>query len=270
MSEKVRVDLHNHTSLCNHADGSMEEYVQKAIDVGIDVFGFSDHAPMSFDPKYRMDISKKDFYEKEVLFLKEKYKSEIEILLAYEVDFMQNRSLMLDDILKAKVDYLIGSIHFIEEKNSDLWGFDNPEFIGKYKEKNIDQIWIDYFEVIEEMAKSNLFDVVGHLDLIKVFKFLPQKDIRLIANKALKAIKKSNMVLEINAAGLRKPITQTYPSKELLEEAYDLDIPITFSSDAHNTSQIGFKYEEVTALAKQIGYSKCVLFRNRDKKLVTF
>ena len=59
----MRIDLHNHTTLCNHATGSMEEYVQKAIELGIDEFGFSEHAPMDFDQKYRLDISKKDYYE---------------------------------------------------------------------------------------------------------------------------------------------------------------------------------------------------------------
>ncbi len=268
--KKTRVDLHNHTTLCNHATGSMEEYVQKAILEGIDIFGFSDHAPMHFDPKYRMDITQKESYEKDVLILKEKYKKDIEILLAYEVDFMQNTSLMLDEILNAKVDYLIGSIHFIQEKDSSLWGFDNPEFIGKYKEKNIDDIWIDYFEVVEQLAKSKLFDIVGHLDLIKVFKYLPNKDIKSLSYPALKAVKNANMTLEINAAGLRKPINQPYPSKELLELAFELDIPITFSSDAHDPSQIGFMYDEVTSLAKKIGFTKCVTYKNRDKQLVTF
>ncbi len=273
LNKKFRVDLHNHTFLCNHATGTMEEYIKKAIEKNIDVFGFSEHAPMNFDPKYRMDISEKSFYENEIKNLQDKYKGKIEILLAYEVDFMQNNTLMLDEILNADVDYLIGSVHFIQDKSknkTDLWGFDNPEFIGKYKEKDIDDIWIDYFYVIEEMAKSNLFNVVGHFDLIKVFKYLPKKDIRLIANDALKAIKKSNMVLEINAAGLRKPIAEPYPSKSLLELAFELDIPITFSSDAHSVDQIGFKYEEVSAFAKDIGYSKCVFFRKKDKQLVTF
>lgn len=267
---KQRVDLHNHTTLCNHAEGTTEEYIKKAIEVGIDVFGFADHAPMPFDPKYRMDISQKVAYEKDILALKNKYKNEIEILLAYEVDFMQNRDLMLDEILNAKVDYLIGSVHFIQEQNKNLWGFDNPEFIGKYKEKNIDDIWLDYFEAIEEMAKSNLFDIVGHLDLIKVFKYLPNKDIKLIALKALKEIKKAGMVLEINAAGLRKPIKESYPSKQLLEVAFDLDIPITFSSDAHSLEQIGFKYDEVSSLAKNIGYKKCVKFKDREKIFIDF
>ena len=55
----MRVDLHNHTTFCNHANGTMEEYILKAIDLGIDIFGFSDHAPMDFDPKYRMTFEQK-------------------------------------------------------------------------------------------------------------------------------------------------------------------------------------------------------------------
>lgn len=266
----MRVDLHNHTELCNHAVGTTKSYIEKAINVGIDVYGFSDHAPMNFDPKYRMDISKQNDYENDILALKEIYQNDIEILLGYEVDFMQDQTLMLEEILNSNVDYLIGSVHFIQEKNDDLWGFDNPEFIGKYKEKNIDNIWKDYFSAIESLAKSNLFDIVGHFDLIKVFKYLPNKDIRILAQSALKEIKKSNMILEINPAGLRKPIKEQYPSKPLLEVAYDLGIPITFGSDAHAIDQIGFGYEEITTLAKEIGYTQCMTFKNRDRQLVTF
>ncbi|MEN8717854.1 MAG: histidinol phosphate phosphatase, partial [Sulfurovum sp.] len=110
----------------------------------------------------------------------------------------------------------------------------------------------------------------GHLDLIKVFKFLPKKDVRLIAKNALKAIKKSNMVLELNPAGLRKPVEEQYPSKELLELAFELEIPITFGSDSHSVAQVGYKYEELTSFAKSVGYEKCITFDSRDRELVTF
>ncbi|CAM3982830.1 histidinol-phosphatase HisJ [Arcobacter cloacae] len=263
----MRVDLHNHTILCNHATGSVDEYIQKAIELGIDQYGFSDHAPMNYDPKYRMDISQRQIYENWVLEAKEKYKDKIKILLAYEVDYLDGY--LLDEILNAKVDYLIGSVHFLKNK-SDMWGFDNPEFIGIYQSKDIDTIWIEYFDAIKSMAKTGLFDIVGHLDLIKVFKFLPKKDVRLIAKDALLEIKKSNMILEINPAGLRKPINETYPSKLLLEQAYELGINITFGSDAHGVEQVGFKYEEAVALAKEIGYKNCVTFQSRDKIVVSF
>lgn len=259
----MRIDLHNHTTRCNHAEGTIDEYIEQAIKLGIDIYGFSEHAPMSFDSKYRLAFEEMEAYTYDVLNVQTRYQDQIEILLGYEVDYLPGH--MDDRVLKAKVDYLIGSVHFINK-----WGFDNPEFIGGYEGRDIDTIWQEYFDAIEAMAKMGRFDIVGHLDLIKVFKYLPQKDIRLIAQKALKAIKASNMVLELNAAGLRKPIQEIYPSQPLLEVAYELDIPITFSSDAHSVEQIGFSYDKVTELARYVGYTQAVTFKQRDKQLVNF
>lgn len=263
MNNSKRIDLHNHTALCNHATGTTEEYIKRAIELKIDVFGFSEHAPMNFDEKYRLKLEDKEFYENDILSLKEKYKNNIEILLGYEVDYLKG-DYILPEVINSKVDYLIGSVHFLNQ-NGDAWGFDNPEFIGQYKNKNIDTIWEDYFEAITNMAKSNMFNIVGHLDLIKVFKFLPKKDIKTITKDALKQIKKSNMVVEINSAGYRKPIAEQYPSKKLLELCYELDIPISFSSDAHSIDQVGLNYEKATSLAREVGYTKCTYFQQQEK-----
>ncbi len=259
----TRIDLHNHTTRCNHAVGTVDEYIQKAIELGIDIYGFSEHAPMDFDEKYRLPFSDIQAYTSDILRAKETYKKDIDILLGYEVDWLPGH--MEESILNADVDYLIGSVHFI-----DKWSFDNPEFIGGWKNKDIDEIWKAYFEATEAMAKSGKFDIVGHLDLIKVFKYMPKQDIRVLAKNVLGAIKKSNMVLEVNTSGLRKPIGEMYPSRDLLEEAYSLDIPITFSSDAHAVEQIGAGYDLATTLAKDIGYTQVVTFQGRDKQLITF
>jgi len=259
----TRIDLHNHTTRCNHAEGTVDEYIQKAIALGIDIYGFSEHAPMDFDEGYRLAFNEMKAYEQDILTAREKYQDDIEILLGYEVDWLPGH--MDERVLNAEVDYLIGSVHFI-----DKWSFDNPEFIGGWKERNIDEIWQAYFEATEAMAKSGYFDIVGHLDLIKVFKYLPKQDVRLLAKNSLSSIKKSGMVLELNAAGLRKPVGEIYPSKALLEEAYDLDIPITFGSDAHSTEQVGFGYEAAVALAKAVGYDKAVTFKGRDRQMVKF
>jgi len=259
----MRIDLHNHTTRCNHAKGSMESYIKRAIELGIDIYGFSEHAPMDFDEHYRLKFNEMNDYKDDVLFLKEKYQKDIKILLGYEVDYLKGH---IDDrVLHTNVDYLIGSVHFLGE-----WGFDHPDYIDEYKNRTIDNIWQEYFDNIESMAKMGTFNIVGHLDLIKIFNFMPKKDIRLIATPALKAIKKSNMVIELNSAGLRKPCKEIYPSPLLLELAYELDIPITFSSDAHAIGQVGFKYDEVTELAKKIGFTKAVTFEQRQQQLVTF
>ena len=263
MIKTTRIDLHNHTTRCNHAEGTVDEYIQRAIELGIHIYGFSEHAPMDFDPKYRLPFDEVSAYTDDILQAKEKYKEHIEILLGYEVDWLQGH--MDENILNADVDYLIGSVHFI-----DKWSFDNPEFIGGWKNKEIDEIWKAYFEATEAMVKSGRFDIVGHLDLIKVFKFMPKQDVRLLAKDVLQAIAKSKMVLEINTAGLRKPVGEIYPSRALLEAAYSLGIPITFSSDAHSVQQVGFGYEQARTLAKEVGYTQAVTFKGRDRQLITF
>lgn len=257
------VDLHNHTPLCNHATGTPMQYVEAAIKSGCKYFGFSDHAPMDFDPKYRMRFDQMDIYEAMVEEAKLAYEDEIEVFLGYEVDFLDKY--MDDRVLKRECDYLIGSVHFLNS-----WGFDNPEFIDKYQHQDIDKIWEDYFLAITNLAKSGLFDIVGHLDLIKVFKFLPKKDIRVIAKEALDEIKKADIVVEINSAGYRKPIKEQYPSDLLIEELANRDIPITFGSDAHKPEQVGFGDKKAVLVAKDFGYSKCALFRKRDRSFIEF
>lgn len=259
----MRVDLHNHTTLCSHAEGTIEQYITEAIKSRTQFFGFSDHAPMDFDLSYRMSFDQMAYYEEEVLKFKEKYQDKIEILLGYEVDYLKGH--MDERVLHADVDYLIGSVHFI-----DKWGFDNPEFIGRYEHEDIDLIWQKYFDALEEMANSGLFDIVGHLDLIKVFKFMPKRSILEIAKNAMVAIKKADMVLELNVAGYRKPVAEPYPSLELLKMAYSLEIPITFASDAHKPEQVGMYSDKIEKMAKSVGYTQCAIFRKRKREFINF
>ncbi|ACM93403.1 histidinol phosphatase [Nautilia profundicola AmH] len=251
------IDLHNHTPLCKHAIGEPEEYIKKAIEKGIDIYGFADHAPMDFDSKYRMSFEEMEKYEQTIVSLSKKYKNKIKILLGYEVDFTP----VIDDrVLKRDVDYLIGSVHFL-----DNWGFDNPEFIRDWEQRDVDDIYKEYFHLIEKLAESKLFNIVGHLDLIKVFGYKPKTPIKDIAKNAVKAIKKSGMAVELNTAGIRKPVKELYPGDELLEMIFEENIDITFSSDAHSPEQVGFMLNETVQKAKQLGFNEAVYFEKKQK-----
>jgi histidinol-phosphatase (PHP family) len=259
----MKVDLHNHTVLCNHATGTVAEYVEAAIACQSEYFGFSDHAPMHYDSAYRMRFDQMELYEGWVREAQDTYADKINVLLGYEIDYLPGY--MDNVVLNRPCDYLIGSVHFIDD-----WGFDNPEFIGRYEGADIDDIYRRYFSLVEAMAQSGKFDIVGHLDLLKVFKFLPTADIRSLAAGALKAIKKANMSIEINVAGYRKPIAEAYPSPLLMEQIAELEIPITFGSDAHCKEQVGLYTQEAEALARAVGYDKCALYLGRDRKMVKF
>ncbi len=82
MSKKNKSRFTQSHNTCNHATGSVEEYVKRAIELGIDEYGFACHAPMNFDPKYRMKLEERTLYEKWVNEAKEKYKDKIKIFIS--------------------------------------------------------------------------------------------------------------------------------------------------------------------------------------------
>lgn len=47
---------------------------------------------------------------------------------------------------------------------------------------------------------------------------MPKGNITDIARDALRAIKDADMSIEINVAGFRKPVSEAYPSPQLLQE----------------------------------------------------
>jgi histidinol-phosphatase (PHP family) len=119
-------------------------------------------------------------------------------------------------------------------------------------------------------VKSELFEVLGHMDLLKLFKYLPKTDIRLLAKELIATLKNSQMVVEVNGAGFRKPIGEQYPMIPLLEMLYENNIPITFGSDAHTPMQVGLELETNMAIARKIGFEPMVAFKSREREVLKF
>ena len=87
----MKANYHSHTTRCGHARGTEREFVEKAIENGFSIWGFSDHTPYPFDPGYRsgirMDVKELDSYVQTVLDLKKEYEKEIQVLLGLEVEY---------------------------------------------------------------------------------------------------------------------------------------------------------------------------------------
>lgn len=74
----MRAKYHTHTQRCRHAQGSEEDYVQSALQSGLAVLGFSDHAPFpDRDFGLRMPYSELAEYMQTIDLLSEKYSAEI-------------------------------------------------------------------------------------------------------------------------------------------------------------------------------------------------
>jgi len=263
----MNADLHTHTYLCKHADGAAEDYVRAAIDRGLSMIGCTDHAPMpdDYDEKHRMNFEQfHAVYKPAVLELREKYKGVIDVKFGVEGDFFPGTEDWVRDFHAANdFDYVIGSVHYLGE-----WGFDNPVFVHKYDEANIDEIYERYFDHIRRSAESGLFDIIGHCDLVKKFGHRPTRNMDEIVRETMKAVKASGIVVEINTSGLRKPVAEMYPSENILKIAGELGIPLTLGSDAHTPGDVGRDFDKARALIERYGRGMVSVFTRRQRSEV--
>lgn len=225
-------------------------FIEFGLKRGIKEIGFSDHE--EYDKKIKWN---------DIDSLKEK--SPVPIRKALEFDYIPGREKEIaNKITKYKLDYSIGSVHFIGN-----WGFDNPSNILDYNNKDIDMCYIKYFDLVKKAIKSNLFNIIGHFDLIKLFGYRPENlDIMDIVKPILRNIKKYDLVLEINTNGLNKPVKEIYPSLEIIERAYQFKIPITFGSDAHQANRVGENIKNYVEVINKIGYKEVAVFEKRQLK----
>ena len=116
-------NYHTHTARCGHATGEDREYVEKALERGLKVLGFSDHIPMPFadgrESHFRVPRARLAEYVESVLSLREKYKDRIRILLGFEAEYYPDYyERMLDQLAPYPVDYLILGQHFNDSAES--------------------------------------------------------------------------------------------------------------------------------------------------------
>lgn len=258
-------DYHIHTALCHHAEGEPGQYREVAAGLGIGEICFTDHMPTvdGYDPRHRMTLAQFPHYREMVAGLQGA--GPPEVLFGLEADYHDGCETFLGDWLPArKLDFVLGSVHFI-----DGWGFDNPEDRHVWDRVDVTGTWRKYFDLIGRLADSGMFDAVAHLDLPKKFGYRPaDKDLREMARPVLDRIARAGMGIELNTAGLRKPVGEIYPSPLLLAMAREREIPICFGSDAHRPEEVGAGFGAALVAARQAGYRECFRVKERRKTLV--
>lgn len=251
-------DSHMHTPLCKHAVGTPAEYVAAARRAGLRGIVMTDHSPMPawFDAQFRMSLGQLPFY----LSMLEQTRQEagdFYVGIGLEADFLPGTEYYVEKLRSAySYDYLIGSIHYI-----GAWPFDNPDFAADFEERDLREIYREYFKLVAQAARSGLFHSIGHLDLPKKFGHVPAEGYLDLAEEALQVMAGEGLALDVNTAGWRKPVGEIYPSPALLERARELGIRVVLGSDAHAPEEVGYRFPDAAALLKQAGYTEAVVFK---------
>jgi histidinol-phosphatase (PHP family) len=145
------------------------------------------------------------------------------------------------------------------EGEHDVWRSADPE-----------AVWRRYFEELGEAARSGLFDILAHPDLVKVWgrrRPAPGGDLRRFYDRAMDGIAASDVAIEVSTSGLRKPVAEIYPAPELLAMCIEAGRPVALSSDAHVPEDVGHRYDEAVALLRSLGVAEIAVFERRDRRL---
>ena len=276
-------DWHTHSSFCRHATGNLEQYVKAAIDKKLSVIGLSDHFPydvldgiehMPYH-EYSMPKDELDSFVLTAINLREKYKNQISVKIAFELDFIEKQVDKHHEYLERyldQIDYIIGSIHNLNTPFG-LFAFDDFRFLKYYDRfEDTDEIFMNYYETMQAMISSEQFHftTIGHFDLPKKFNILPNNKELIMEEefKALQLAKKRDIVIEINTSGLRRPIKEQYPRVEIIKEMFNLGLDIVLGSDAHHPNEIANEFKSSIRLLKKIGYKRLAHFNKMAKTYV--
>ena len=232
----TKVNYHMHTTRCKHAKGSDEDYVLEAIKNGYTSIGFSDHCVWKYDTechsKIRMELDEFPNYKESILYLKEKYKDQIEILFGMEVEyFPKYMDWMKQFIIDQDLDYVIFGNHFYQSEELNI-------YYG-----NCDLDYVDsYFDMCIEGLKTGIYSYLAHPELIMRNRYLTWNDaIEKRFADVCKVAKELDIPLEYNLLGLQYNVMnrcECYPHHKFWELTHKIGNKVIIGMDAHQPSDL--------------------------------
>jgi histidinol-phosphatase (PHP family) len=264
--------LHNFHTHSHFSDGSdmPENYILEAIGQNFRALGFSEHSPLPFKNTFALKSESVKVYTSEIKQLREKYASQIDVFCGLEADYIPGVSESFSDLKDTnRLDYIIGSVHLVKNfsNDNDLWFIDGPkseiydEGVKTIFEGDIKKAVTAYWHQLNNMIEKETFDVIGHLDKVKMHnknRWFSEADqwYQSLINETIDLIAHKNLLVEVNTRGLYKKRSESlFPGDNILKLLKDKDIGVVLSSDAHQPKELSSFFNEAEKELKEIGYS---------------
>jgi histidinol-phosphatase (PHP family) len=245
-----------------------ERYRTAASERGIIELGVSEHV---YRFEQALDIWQHPFWREQARDDLDAYcefvRERTDLRLGIEADFVPGGEDQMANLLEARdFDYVVGSVHFLRDESVDMEDYS----VWTHPTHSAEEIWRRYFETLGEAARSGLFDVLAHPDLVKVWgaeRPRPEGDLRRYYELALEGIMEGGVAVEVSTAGLRKRAKELYPAPAFLRMCLEAGAPVALSSDAHRPEDVGADYEQALELLSELGVSELCVFERRERRL---
>lgn len=241
-------------------------YVEAAEKVGVTDLGCAEHM---YRFSEALTVWRHPFWDEWAIDDIDQYVEAVKaspIKLGIEGDYVVGGEEELEAMLGSRpFDYVVGSVHFLGD-----YSLDTEEYTIWDGTQDADAIWRRYFETLAGAARSGLFDILAHPDLVKVWgragRF-PSVDPRLMYEPAIEAIAESGIAVEVSTAGLRKGVGEIYPAPAFMEMCVEAGACFALSSDAHEPGQVGFRYSEALEYLADFGVNEIAVFSGRERSM---
>jgi histidinol-phosphatase (PHP family) len=246
---------------------NVDSYLAAAAEAGIEELGVAEHVHRFTQA---LELWRHPFWEEQARDDLDAYCEFVrgtELRLGIECDFVPGAEDRTASLLESRdFDYVVGSVHFLGDEAVDHQGFDVWE-----RRADPDEVWRRYFETLAECARSGLFDILAHPDLVKVWgsgRPLPGGDPRFYYEPAVEAVAESGIAVEVSTAGLRKPVREIYPAPTFAEMCVEAGASFALSSDAHRPGEVGYEYPRAVELLEALGVREICAFEGRQRRMV--
>lgn len=192
----IRTNFHSHTTRCNHAIGSDEDYVKAAIAAGFSQLGMSDHSPfpdhLGQVSDMRMHVTQFPDYLASARALQAQYAGQIDLFIGLEAEYYpQYHNWLMEQKTQAGLDFLILGSHYDNPVEMTYFGaVTDPNLVRRYVRHTIAGL------------ETGDFCALAHPELFMLSYPRFDKDCQQASLELIRAAKALDIPLEYNLAGL--------------------------------------------------------------------
>ncbi|MBQ0101224.1 MAG: histidinol-phosphatase [Firmicutes bacterium] len=242
----IKSDFHIHTTYCD-GKNTPREIVEKALELGMETLGFSEHAPTRAQSS-SLTIEKARLYREEINALKEEYRGRLNILCGIEQNYFSEDS-------TEGYDYVIGSVHFflLDGKYVPVdWDAEKLNSAAdRYFGGDIYALAEAYFRTESQVVEKTGADIIGHFDLIS--KFIDCGfNIDVNSERYVSAWKKAadrlltyGKPFEINTGAMSRGYRSSpYPNFQMIDYIKSRGGKLILTSDSHRAATLMYGFDK--------------------------